>query len=382
MDEDIPVIYGIDFQARCLVSQAAESDAVRFLIGTQSLKHENQIQLIDFDEESNAISRTVYAHPSGEVWNLSSCPFDARLFATCFNEVENSKVISKASLWQFPDKTAGAPAGDDSHNPATVPPLGKIVDFKDDDPTDTVGVVWESTASQKDVVTLKSNGIVLWDLVEGNSTVAKMKSCIPVEGKGHNRVLSGRWSPHHSNSVIGICTETSIRGIDFRTGKTSYTIENPHGYMVRQLDFNQNKAYDLASCGDDCTAKIWDIRNSAAGPLRVLADHSHWVWCVKYNPFHDQLLLTSSSDSHVILTSIASLSSEPITRDAEDEPSSELDSKENLVDGIINTYEEHEDSVYALDWSSADPWTFASLSYDGRLVINRVPRSVKYRILL
>lgn len=54
----------------------------------------------------------------------------------------------------------------------------------------------------------------------------------------------------------------------------------------------------------------------------------------------------------------------------------------SLPDGVINTYEEHEDSVYALDWSAADPWTFASLSYDGRLVINRVPRSVKYKILL
>ena len=53
-----------------------------------------------------------------------------------------------------------------------------------------------------------------------------------------------------------------------------------------------------------------------------------------------------------------------------------------LQDSIIATYEEHEDSVYALEWSSADPWLFASLSYDGRLVINRVPRALKYRILL
>lgn len=57
-------------------------------------------------------------------------------------------------------------------------------------------------------------------------------------------------------------------------------------------------------------------------------------------------------------------------------------SKEPLQDSIIATYEEHEDSVYAAEWSSADPWLFASLSYDGRLVINRVPRALKYRILL
>lgn len=57
-------------------------------------------------------------------------------------------------------------------------------------------------------------------------------------------------------------------------------------------------------------------------------------------------------------------------------------SQEPLQDSVIATYEEHEDSVYAVDWSSADPWLFASLSYDGRLVINRVPRALKYHILL
>lgn len=57
-------------------------------------------------------------------------------------------------------------------------------------------------------------------------------------------------------------------------------------------------------------------------------------------------------------------------------------SQEPPQDSVIATYEEHEDSVYAVEWSSADPWLFASLSYDGRLVVNRVPRALKYHILL
>lgn len=53
-----------------------------------------------------------------------------------------------------------------------------------------------------------------------------------------------------------------------------------------------------------------------------------------------------------------------------------------IADGIVNICEEHEDSVYTAEWSSVDPWIYASLSYDGRLDINRVPRAIKYRILL
>lgn len=33
-------------------------------------------------------------------------------------------------------------------------------------------------------------------------------------------------------------------------------------------------------------------------------------------------------------------------------------------------------------WSSSDPWTFASLSYDGRVAINTVSSQVKYKILI
>ena len=57
------------------------------------------------------------------------------------------------------------------------------------------------------------------------------------------------------------------------------------------------------------------------------------------------------------------------------------DKEPSLEDGKIKTFDDHEDSVYCVEWSATDPWVFASLSYDGRLVINHVPRSIKFRIL-
>lgn len=48
---------------------------------------------------------------------------------------------------------------------------------------------------------------------------------------------------------------------------------------------------------------------------------------------------------------------------------------------VIRTFEEHEDSVYSAVWSCADAWVFASLSYDGRMVINHVPTQEKFAIL-
>lgn len=46
-------------------------------------------------------------------------------------------------------------------------------------------------------------------------------------------------------------------------------------YIDRDLDFNPNMQYYLATCGDDCKTKFWDIRNTDQ-PLKELSDHSHW----------------------------------------------------------------------------------------------------------
>jgi len=44
--------------------------------------------------------------------------------------------------------------------------------------------------------------------------------------------------------------------------------------------------------------------------------------------------------------------------------------------------DQHEDSVYALAWSATDAWVHVSLSFDGRVVLDQVPSSEKYKILL
>lgn len=55
----------------------------------------------------------------------------------------------------------------------------------------------------------------------------------------------------------------------------TYCIENAHGQLVRDLDFNPNKQYYLASCGDDCKVKFWDTRD-VTEPVKTLEEHSHW----------------------------------------------------------------------------------------------------------
>ncbi|XP_069431290.1 EARP and GARP complex-interacting protein 1 isoform X2 [Ovis canadensis] len=451
MEDDAPVIYGLEFQARALTPQTAETDAIRFLVGTQSLKYDNQVHVIDFDDENNIINKTVLLHQAGEIWHISASPADRGVLATCYSQAADSKVVTCAAVWRMPAElepgsqespedaaspahalellcllepaargsTACASCPPDGASPRAllhthraelcpgpfllmsvlleVPVTGVIqVSFLRNPGFPSLlsfghlwscSVAWEPAGDGKRVVSLADSHILLWDL-EGSSSQATLASSASLEGKGQLKFTTGRWSPHHNCSQVATANDTAIRGWDTRTMSQIYCIESAHGQLVRDLDFNPNKQYYLASCGDDCKVKFWDTRN-VAEPVKTLEEHSHWVWNVRYNHSHDQLVLTGSSDSRVILSNMVSISSEPFGHLVDDDDLSDQEerrleekSQEPPQDSVIATYEEHEDSVYAVDWSSADPWLFASLSYDGRLVINRVPRALKYHILL
>uniref|UniRef100_A0A8C5YEH2 EARP and GARP complex-interacting protein 1 n=1 Tax=Microcebus murinus TaxID=30608 RepID=A0A8C5YEH2_MICMU len=390
MEDDAPVIYGLSSRwARALTPQTAETDAIRFLVGTQSLKYDNQIHIIDFDDENNIINKNVLLHQVGEIWHISTSPADKGVLATCYNRSKcsfprylatrgssDSRVLTCAAVWRMPKELESGSHESPDDSSSTAQTL-ELLCHLDNTAHGNMLVVGEPWGDGKKVICWPNNHILLWNLQESFQP-----------GKGQLRFTSGRWSPHHNCTQVATASDTTLRGWDTRSMSQVYCIENAHGQLVRDLDFNPNKQYYLASCGDDCKVKFWDTRN-VTEPVKTLEEHSHWVWNVRYNHSHDQLVLTGSSDSRVILSNMVSISSEPFGHLVDDDDVSDQEdhqpeekSKEPLQDNVIATYEEHEDSVYAVEWSSADPWLFASLSYDGRLVINRVPRALKYHILL
>nr|KAF6429269.1 EARP complex and GARP complex interacting protein 1 [Molossus molossus] len=331
MEDDAPVIYGLEFQARALTPQTAETDAIRFLVGTQSLKYENQIHIIDFDDENNIINKNVLLHQVGEIWHISASPADKGVLATCYNKTADSRLLTCAAVWRMPEESEPGSHESPDDSSSTAHALELLCSLDSAAHGSTACVVWEPTGDGKRVISLADNHLLLWDL-QGSSSQAVLASSTSLEGKGQLKFTSAQWNPHHNCTQVATANDTAVRGWDTRSMSQNYCMGNAHRHLVQDLDFNPNKQYCLASCRDGCKVKFWDTR-SLAEPVATLEEHSHW-------------------------------------------------SQEPPQGGIIITYEEHEDSVYAVEWSSADPWLFASLSYDGRLVINRVPRALKYHILL
>ncbi|MFY7927897.1 MAG: WD40 repeat domain-containing protein [Oligoflexus sp.] len=193
--------------------------------------------------------------------------------------------------------------------------------------------------------------------------------------------------------------ELLLTASNFASCRETSSIKTAHYQLVRDIDINGNQPYYFVSGGDDCKVKFWDSRNTSQ-PLKTLAQHSHWVAQVKYNQYRDALLITSSTDWMVNLWNIPSLAFRDPTKgkskSKQDTPQegSLAHSQQLLLrsqstsirdggkkdlhqDHLIRGYQDHEDSVYSICWSWADgenPWLFASASYDGRVIINKVPQ--------
>lgn len=379
MENENSVIYGLEFQARALAAQLAETEKIRFLIGTQSLKQtNNQIHLVEFDEENSKLETKVHYHSYGEIWKLTTSPVNPALLATCYNTLDTSGTgcNMKASLLKLPDS--------DSVNPDVIENLQLACDLiggtnsssADESLAGDVKTTEFHPVDENRVCTVVDNEVVVMDVGEGQG---KVVVGIKLEGKSSPRFITGKWNPHQNCNQFTASHETHLKTYDIRTKQIAWQIDGAHTQVVRDMDFNMNKQYHIATCADDGFVKIWDFRQCSM-PVYSRSDHSHWIWCVRFNPFHDQLLLTASSDARVLLSSAASVSSENVKDDSMINEAG-IEPKQILSDGPLQ-WCEHEDSVYCAEWSPAEPWIFASLSYDGRLLISRVKKNLKYQIML
>jgi len=365
MREEHSLIHGLELQGRALSAVAGDPDNVAFLVGTQSLRHPNMVYKLVLDEDTNQLSKRAYRHSSGEVWHIDSCPDNPAVFTSTFGEKGGvSGWRKRAAVMALPEILEESE--DDQVEVEVKTSLDSLLDTGE-----VTSVAFQPNNSSR-VVCLIDDKAVLADLSED---VPKEILRLTHSVRGQTRVEVGRFNPHRNCHQYATACGTQVIGWDIRSGEQGWAVtQATQQGSVRTLDFNPNKQYSLVTGGDDGILSVWDTRNPGQ-PLAATRQHSHWVWGARFNTFHDQLLLSCGSDTRVVLTSYASLSSEPYGAVLEEEIDNVLD------DGLVQVWADHEDSVYTAEWSAADPWIFGSLSYDGRLVIGHVPRTVKFKIL-
>lgn len=459
----------------CSVSVGSENDQDYTGVNTSS----SPLYLLRYHEEMNELAIDAQLNfgtedgGSNEVWSCSSCPFASNLIVTCRGDGETA-------LWKIPDdalredeldfypdeddfgndtsnrnedinksmdkienlELGGGRVTDMQWNPGCLPTTSDSFDEHHGN-IDT----GNDQFSGANLLTVQSGKkevcVTTWN-IESAAAIQLDQIAIPIPNE--RGVMpnppKASWDPHNHN-LCAVTIGSSIAMLDLRSPlKVVNGIKSCHKFGVTDVDYNPNKIHVLASSGQDALVKFWDLRFTASyenhdpdhdlsnssswsrhTPLRTLrGGHFHWATSVKYNSFHDQLLLSGGTDGMVNLWRISSISSAPLldlgvggavrdfvgvsqSSDMEGNSSENINpvityEKDDLLenasvedDGSVDTdggnapdvrvtKMEMREAVYDLTWSAADPWVYVSLGYDGNVVLNHVSSKEKYKILL
>ncbi|KAM0883282.1 hypothetical protein ACQ4PT_031709 [Festuca glaucescens] len=337
------IVYGgLKYQARCIADVRADAGSTTFLAGTLSLKEENEVHLIRLlPGENELVCDGLFYHPN-EIWDLKSCPFDHRLFSTVYTSGEGYG----ASVWKIPEL----------YGQSNSPQLEEL--FKLDEHTAKIRcVLWWPLGKHDKIISIDERNIFLWNIDPSNKS-AKVVSQGSADMLPNLR--GGAWDPHNHNSIAAI-TDSSVHFWDLRSMKRSNAIEHAH---IRDVDYNPKKQNIIATAEDEFGIRLWDLR-MLKHPLKDLPGHSHWTWAARHNPEYDELILSAGTDSAVNLW----LAKVGTDESGLESPSGSPNSQE---EPLLNSYTDYEDSIYGIAWSSHDPSLFASLSYDGRVVLESI----------
>lgn len=402
------IITTFESQCRALTSTTSpDEDASRFIVGTLSPNDNNLLYVFEYKDDNNNLAKVSYRFPHGEVWHLSTSSNYPSLVAA----VTGEKGKFSIGIYKLPDELKQSIEDDYGLSESTIEPKFAPISGEKSPVRQSH---WHPDDGYQ-LLTSNDGQMTIWD-IESQKEVRNFSLLSAVEKFLHletgsvepSSVCDLRWSSLFDCSVVAAAIGSKIYGVDTRIPDSSsasicWLIEDQRCNRIRSIDFNPNSQYYIASGGDDCRANFWDLRQTTR-PALHMQTHTHWIWSMRYNPFHDQLVLSAGSDARVVLMRAQSVASDPYGQVADDDVkeddgdeggddklestaadtngSGQAASKDEkqVGNGVISVYEEHDDSVYATEWAT-DPWIFASLGFESRLCISQVPKAEKFSIL-
>jgi hypothetical protein len=226
-----------------------------------------------------------------------------------------------------------------------------------------------------------------------------------------------------SNHNTSSSSSSSVMEIGSTIGRSGQWYHPSH-YGILDIDYNPNRPYMIGTACRNGTCQFYDLRylpttTTTDRSYRPMAPvcvarggHGHYCTSIRYNPFHDQLVVSTGTDHISNLWRISSCSSAPSivlpttttsststtllpvtdTLHVDDEDDYNITTTNNNSTTMTNIdmatnvgvqQYEYSDAVYTTSWGANDAWIYLTISYsDGKAVLQHVPSTEKYKILL
>lgn len=338
---------GLKASCRHITLQSAVVDKLRFIIGTSIVGKPNQVQVIEYDAQHATIQCVQQLSHADEIWWIAAHASDPELMVTVSQK--STTRTTTTSLYRIPPPDALAHVlGSQDHEQmelkASLQTSG----------TTARRVIFVPTDSDEAFVAC-STGVDLFDFSKPDKPITTI-SLPDVHAAAADTL---------HNNCLATASGSCVKLWDIKSGKTEYSINDAHLPDILDVSFNDNKPWWVCTGGSDGYLRCWDLRvGKAACEFRA---SSHWVVRTLPSLSHEQLILTTGTDSKVRVFNASQFA---------------YQNEGKLPDGEIIKSIRHDDSVYSAAWAAQDPWVFASVSYKGQVNICQLPSQVVDSILM
>eukprot|EP00796_Vickermania_ingenoplastis_P000998 gene1000-593_t len=336
-DQMTSAVFELEHSARALCPRYKSSDVEqeaechKFLVGTCNYSGQNRIFTLEFNEETNSISHlSTWTHEEA-IKHLSCSPSrTTSLFSAVF--------LNSSSIYQIVDDM-------EKEILSVSLPCNQIL--------------WDPEGSETSCVCVTSNALAVVSLESGQDG-----SFSYIYDAKDDNIRFGSLDPFHPYNCL-LSTNNQLCLIDTRApGAALQYYHVTHGFgPLAAVDFSPVTPGRFLTAGSDGSVKIHDIRMNIDNSLDTnfyIQAHDHTVQQAMFNPFHDELVLSCSSDQSLRLW--------------------ELKNKYEKIP--IQSLSDFHDTVTSLCWSGSGPWVFAGLSFSGKVVVDSVQNDIKMNILL
>lgn len=333
--------YGLELQARSLCplyhSVMNVQEGHHFLVGSASPSLDNKIHLLEYQEDTKVLECSTMWSYNESITGLWCSP------STSEKSLMAVASQKKLEVMQLSEDLVSEPQ--------------KVLSLQHQRPL----VLWDLDGLQNEFKVIHGSSISTVSLQ--SSKLGNQVVNFTADGE---TIRSAALAPYDPTLSVISTDKKGLQLVDFRSKRSTIfdNTQNIHGFgYVTAIDFNRSKPGQFMTAGSDGIIIIHDIRygpSSTISSIRQMKAHEHTVQHCLFNPFHDELVLSCSSDQTVKLW--------------------DLTGQESA--SLISRLAEFGDSVVGLCWSSCSPWVFAGLSYNGKILVDAVPNNKKMDILL
>jgi hypothetical protein len=151
-------------QARAICAQHGSKERHRFLVGTCSLHEDNELSVLEYHEDSNAIdSPMAYAHPD-QIWSIDSSFQDPSLVVTSW---QNHGGVTGTTVWKMPHQSAEeineAEPGQYLGDRLAMDTVGQLSDSNSNNSTVPTAVKWHPT--KENILVSNKDSVSVWSVV-------------------------------------------------------------------------------------------------------------------------------------------------------------------------------------------------------------------------